>query len=115
MDTQVAMDDSDRVQLIMDTISENLNIESLMKQLGEPHPSRLSPAAFRYQIVEKARAANKRIVLPEGEEPRTIQAAAICQSRGIANCVLLGEDRKSTRLNSSHVRISYAVFCLKKK
>src|SRR6266496_3945101 len=27
----------------------------------------------------------------------------------------LGEDRKSTRLNSSHVEISYAVFCLKKK
>src|SRR3989442_9978866 len=26
-----------------------------------------------------------------------------------------GRDRKSTRLNSSHVRISYAVFCLKKK
>src|SRR5690554_7061366 len=26
-----------------------------------------------------------------------------------------GVDRKSTRLNSSHVRISYAVFCLKKK
>src|SRR5690606_39839193 len=29
------------------------------------------------------------------------------------DCV--GEDRKSTRLNSSHVKISYAVFCLKKK
>src|SRR5690606_41594991 len=28
---------------------------------------------------------------------------------------LVGEDRKSTRLNSSHVKISYAVFCLKKK
>src|SRR5690554_7413333 len=28
---------------------------------------------------------------------------------------LASEDRKSTRLNSSHVRISYAVFCLKKK
>src|SRR5690606_41990431 len=26
-----------------------------------------------------------------------------------------GRDRKSTRLNSSHVKISYAVFCLKKK
>ena len=26
-----------------------------------------------------------------------------------------GGDRKSTRLNSSHVKISYAVFCLKKK
>src|SRR5690554_7570562 len=29
--------------------------------------------------------------------------------------VRTGSDRKSTRLNSSHVRISYAVFCLKKK
>src|SRR5438445_9214990 len=28
---------------------------------------------------------------------------------------LVGEDRKSTRLNSSHANISYAVFCLKKK
>src|SRR5437870_7561147 len=28
---------------------------------------------------------------------------------------LVGRDRKSTRLNSSHVAISYAVFCLKKK
>src|SRR5690606_5927047 len=41
---------------------------------------------------------------------------------GIAHCnfQLRGEesdreDRKSTRLNSSHVKISYAVFCLKKK
>src|SRR5690625_427092 len=34
----------------------------------------------------------------------------------IDNLQLLGvEDRKSTRLNSSHVAISYAVFCLKKK
>src|SRR5690606_40566972 len=28
---------------------------------------------------------------------------------------VIGSDRKSTRLNSSHVKISYAVFCLKKK
>src|SRR5437870_9163187 len=30
-------------------------------------------------------------------------------------CFVAGRDRKSTRLNSSHVAISYAVFCLKKK
>src|SRR5690606_39854606 len=34
-----------------------------------------------------------------------------CWARGQA----WGVDRKSTRLNSSHVKISYAVFCLKKK
>src|SRR5437868_12759667 len=32
-----------------------------------------------------------------------------------ATAVLVAIDRKSTRLNSSHVSISYAVFCLKKK
>src|SRR2546430_6525257 len=34
---------------------------------------------------------------------------------GLASRKLLGRDRKSTRLNSSHSQISYAVFCLKKK
>src|SRR5207249_12007885 len=34
---------------------------------------------------------------------------------GDARRVLVIGDRKSTRLNSSHVSISYAVFCLKKK
>src|SRR5690554_7517465 len=33
---------------------------------------------------------------------------------GITGSILIVGDRKSTRLNSSHVRISYAVFCLKK-
>src|SRR5207253_6935616 len=35
--------------------------------------------------------------------------------RGRVDPRLISEDRKSTRLNSSHVAISYAVFCLKKK
>src|SRR5690554_7561300 len=38
-----------------------------------------------------------------------IEEAVALREAGIAT------DRKSTRLNSSHVRISYAVFCLKKK
>src|SRR5699024_11855324 len=40
-----------------------------------------------------------------------------CLERGLARRRLppLAQDRKSTRLNSSHVSISYAVFCLKKK
>src|SRR5207302_6240660 len=35
--------------------------------------------------------------------------------RLLSAALLIIEDRKSTRLNSSHVKISYAVFCLKKK
>src|SRR5690554_7692705 len=37
------------------------------------------------------------------------------RTRNGAKEVTYCKDRKSTRLNSSHVRISYAVFCLKKK
>src|SRR5207253_3118172 len=36
------------------------------------------------------------------------------KSPGFTAIVVLTQDRKSTRLNSSHVAISYAVFCLKK-
>src|SRR5690606_41835840 len=36
-------------------------------------------------------------------------------SVGVPTQIVLPTDRKSTRLNSSHVKISYAVFCLKKK
>src|SRR3989442_11800025 len=40
---------------------------------------------------------------------------ADAQPQGLAGGAGRRGDRKSTRLNSSHVRISYAVFCLKKK
>jgi phosphate acetyltransferase len=50
----------------------------------------MSPPAFRYRLIEAARADVQRIVLPEGTEPRTVAAAAIVAKRGIARCVLLG-------------------------
>src|SRR5690625_6626134 len=46
-------------------------------------------------------------------EVETIAAMLELVSSGLGKCIL--PDRKSTRLNSSHVAISYAVFCLKKK
>src|SRR5690606_49708 len=47
----------------------------------------------------------------------TLVAAAAAAAAGVADFVLIStdKDRKSTRLNSSHVKISYAVFCLKQK
>src|ERR1035441_5443674 len=45
-----------------------------------------------------------------GSAPRTGNAARCCNRADSA-----GSDRKSTRLNSSHLGISYAVFCLKKR
>src|SRR3712207_7925878 len=42
-------------------------------------------------------------------------AVRVAETLDRADEVLGDEDRKSTRLNSSHANISYAVFCLKKK
>src|SRR5699024_1314431 len=44
-----------------------------------------------------------------------VVAAGATVTKSFGDNVVIGGDRKSTRLNSSHVSISYAVFCLKKK
>src|SRR5690606_40206208 len=44
-----------------------------------------------------------------------VNANSCVESGGSVERVQTQRDRKSTRLNSSHVKISYAVFCLKKK
>src|SRR5690242_21397209 len=55
---------------------------------------------------------------PGGRGDKAIRAERQTPQRGGAPLVtyrLVATDRKSTRLNSSHMSISYAVFCLKKK
>ena len=69
----------------------NLNTERLFDCLNRDLPSRISPSAFRYDLVKRASQAAKRIVLPEGDEPRTVQAAIICHEKNIAKCVLIAE------------------------
>src|SRR5690554_469960 len=71
----------------------------------------------RYTLKPVARAY--RAVMPDiGERAVSNFFSNLSEPRNLINNILQGKgeaDRKSTRLNSSHVRISYAVFCLKKK
>src|SRR5438445_1317064 len=55
--------------------------------------------------------------LPISTAVRTVDPAAGLEAAldAVHLCARSGGDRKSTRLNSSHANISYAVFCLKKK
>ncbi len=92
LNKETPSDDIERASLVTDYIAKHLHPEFLHTRCSVPRAEpRLSPAAFRYQLVKRAQDANKRIVLPEGNEPRTIRAAAICQERGIARCVLLAK------------------------
>lgn len=91
MGREVPPDDRERAELIMDTIANHLDEAWLGRLTRQARTPRMTTPAFRHQLVEKARAAGRRIVLPEGNEPRTVKAAAIAGERGIAHCVLLGE------------------------
>src|SRR3712207_8499664 len=68
--------------------------------------------ARRALLVAVEQVVDRRVVLVDGllDQPHPHDARVeVDVARGIAG------DRKSTRLNSSHANISYAVFCLKKK
>ncbi|WP_374403610.1 phosphate acetyltransferase [Niveibacterium sp.] len=87
----VPQDDGDRMNTVIESVAEQIDGEAICAGLELAVSTRMSPPAFRYQLIQKARAANKRIVLPEGDEPRTVRAAVICTEKGIARCVLLGK------------------------
>lgn len=92
-------DDHERIELAQDYIASHINSEWIETLTANTEGSRrMSPPAFRYQLTELARKAGKRVVLPEGDEPRTIKAAAICAERGIAQCILLGNPEEVKRV-----------------
>ncbi|MGK7249401.1 phosphate acetyltransferase [Acinetobacter oleivorans] len=88
---EIPTDDTERAEQVTRFVSSHIDVEWLKQHSNNATTPRLSPSAFRHELVQKSIAAKKRIVLPEGDEPRTIQAAAICQARGIADCILLAK------------------------
>ncbi len=96
---EVPEDDRERIEFVNEHVASHIDgpwIDTLTE--GSATVRRLSPPAFRFQLTEFARRAAKRIVLPEGDEPRTVKAASICAERGIAECVLLGNPDEIKRI-----------------
>lgn len=91
LSNEIPVDDTARAEQVTRFVSSHIDADWVTQLLNGSYQPRLSPSAFRHELVQKSIAAKKRIVLPEGDEPRTIQAAAICQSRGIAHCILLAK------------------------
>lgn len=98
MGTDVPLDDTERLNHVMDYIARNIFVKKLEARCKVEMAVRMSPAAFRHKLSSWAREVNKRIVLPEGDEPRTIQAAVACIQRKIARCVLLGKPEEIRRV-----------------
>lgn len=99
LNLETPADDKQRVEFTSDYVASAISsdwISSLSE--GSEKTNRLSPPAFRYQLTELARKAKKRIVLPEGAEPRTVRAAVTCAEKGIATCVLIGDPVEINRV-----------------
>jgi len=94
MPAEVAVDDYELMEQAVDHVANHLDADWLKARCAIERKPRLSPSAFRYQIIQQASQAIRRIVLPEGDEPRTVMAAYQCQQRNIAQCILLGEPEK---------------------
>lgn len=91
MSNEIPSDDLERAEQVTRFVSSHIDLDWLKAHTALNYVTRLSPSAFRHELVQLALVHKKRIVLPEGNEPRTIQAAIMCQTRGLAQCVLLAK------------------------
>ena len=95
---EVPTDDFRRLERVIDFVARSLSSDWFRNRVAQHIKTQMSPAAFRHMVSKMARANPRKIVLPEGEEPRTIEAAAACEARGIAECVLLGNPDNVRRI-----------------
>ncbi|MFF5481548.1 phosphate acetyltransferase [Streptomyces sp. NPDC012935] len=62
----------------------------LLKRVSAPSSDRLTPMMFEHKLLEQARSDMRRIVLPEGTEPRVLHAAEVLLRRNVCDLTLLG-------------------------
>ncbi|MDQ0598835.1 phosphate acetyltransferase [Streptomyces canus] len=62
----------------------------LLKRVSAPSNDRVTPMMFEHKLLEQARSDKRRVVLPEGTEPRVLHAAEVLLRRGVCELTLLG-------------------------
>jgi phosphate acetyltransferase len=67
-----------------------VNIKELSDRLAVTKSNRITPLMFEYDLVQRAKASKQHIVLPEGDEPRILQAAELLLLRQVCDITLLG-------------------------
>src|SRR3712207_8848395 len=86
--------------------------------IRRPPRSTLFPYTTLFRSIALVAKLLAQLLLGGGDDAEVMLGVLeiVLRRHGIAGRLrIAGEDRKSTRLNSSHANISYAVFCLKKK
>ncbi|HEU4329821.1 MAG TPA: phosphate acetyltransferase [Lapillicoccus sp.] len=79
-----------KVETSLRIFDEHVDGPALLDRLDVSPTSVVTPLMFEHQLMDRARAADKHIVLPEGEEPRILEAADQLLRRGVVRLTLLG-------------------------
>ncbi len=81
-----------KVDTALALMEERVDAVELLRRIDVPPSSVITPQMFEYQLIERARADRKRIVLPEGDDDRILRAAGRVLQRKIADLVILGDE-----------------------
>ncbi|KAG0612696.1 hypothetical protein M758_6G046400 [Ceratodon purpureus] len=98
----------ERAQTLFD---DNIDMNVIKDAMFKERPVRMNSKLFQHNLFTRAKQQIQTIVLPEGEEPRTVQAAGTVMRRGLCNLILLGNREKietlakQFRVDLSQVRI----------
>jgi len=93
-----------KILLSLATFDTYVNVEGLTAILTSYHSMKLTPSMFQYNLLQKAKAHRKHIVLPEGSDERILQAASRLQLLDIVDLTLLG-DKKEIQLKCDQIGI----------
>ncbi|MBC8552999.1 MAG: phosphate acetyltransferase [Candidatus Brocadiales bacterium] len=88
----ISSNDIQKIDIAKSMVYRYVDYEMINDKLKLEKARKRTPEIFKYEILEMARSNKKRIVLPEGEDDRTLKAAEWIQDREIANLILLGDE-----------------------
>jgi phosphate acetyltransferase len=90
----ITRDSSRKIETARRVFAEQVDQPALLAAINVSASDVRTPLMFEYQLMERARVDRQRIVLPESEDDRILEAAAILLRRGVANLILLGDETK---------------------
>ena len=83
-----------KIDTAIELMETHVDTADLLAQLAIPIPTVVTPQMFTHQLLERARADRKRIVLPEGEDDRILKAAGRLLQRNVAELTILGDEQR---------------------
>jgi phosphate acetyltransferase len=96
----ITKDSSRKIETAHRVFAEQVDQAALLTAIDISGSQVRTPLMFEYQLMQRARADRQRIVLPESQDDRILEAAAILLLRGVADLTLLGEEN-SVRARAS--------------